>query len=191
MEMNVEHRIAASPQQVWEALNDVEILQAAIPGCESLEASEENAFQAKVTTKIGPVKAKFNFNVSLTDLNPPQSYTINAEGQGGAAGFANGSAEVTLQEDGTDTLLAYHAQAHVGGKLAQLGARLIDGTAKKLADDFFTNFSELVAGGEQPGLPEQKLEPQGTDLSAPGGVPLWVWVAIAGMAGLIIFQLIG
>ena len=196
MEMNVEHRIAASPQKVWEALNDVEILRAAIPGCESLEVSDENAFQAKVTTKIGPVKAKFNFNVTLTDLNPPHSYTINAEGQGGAAGFANGSAAVSLSEEGVDTLLAYHAQAHVGGKLAQLGARLIDGTAKKLANEFFTNFSELVAGSEQPDQelaeqesPEGKKRPHGKDLSAPGGVPLWVWVALVGMTGLIAFQL--
>jgi len=192
MEMKAEHRIAASPQEVWEALNDVDVLKAAIPGCESLDVSGENAFQAKVTTKIGPVKAKFNFNVSLTDLNPPHSYTINAEGQGGAAGFANGGAAVTLEEDGADTLLAYHAEAHVGGKLAQLGARLIDGTAKKLADEFFTNFSELVAGDGQPDQEssEEQVESQAQDLSAPGGVPLWIWVAIVGMAGLVVFQFI-
>jgi carbon monoxide dehydrogenase subunit G len=186
MEMNVEHRIAASPQRVWEALNDVDILRAAIPGCESLEADEENTLQAKVTTKIGPVKARFNFNVTLTDLNPPHSYTINADGQGGAAGFANGSAAVTLSEDGAETLLAYQAQAHVGGKLAQLGARLIDGTAKKLADEFFTNFSALVEDGESR---EQEAEAEVEKPVAPGSMPLWGWIAIAVAAGVVAWQL--
>jgi len=186
MEMNVEQRIPASRQRVWEGLNDVEILKAAIPGCESLEVSGENAFKAKVTSRIGPVKARFNFNISLADLDPPNGYTIKAEGQGGAAGFANGSAAVTLKDEGEETLLAYHAVAHVGGKLAQLGARLIDGTAKKLADEFFTSFSEIVAGGEQS---EQAAEQVEAGPWNPGGVPLWIWVALAGGAGLILFML--
>jgi carbon monoxide dehydrogenase subunit G len=188
MEMNVEHRIAASPQRVWEALNDVDVLRAAIPGCESLEADEDNSLQAKVTTRIGPVKARFNFHVTLTDLNPPHSYTINAEGQGGAAGFANGSAAVTLSAEGDDTVLAYHAQAHVGGKLAQLGARLIDGTAKKLADEFFTNFGALVEDGESQ---EPEAAAEAEKPTAQGGMPTWIWLAVAAAAGVIAWQLLG
>lgn len=145
MEMSLEHRIPATREQVWAALNDVATLKAAIPGCDELEATSPTSFKAKITTKVGPVKAKFKFDVTLTDIDAPNSYTINAEGQGGAAGFANGSAAVTLRTDGNDTILAYHAKANVGGKLAQLGGRLIDGTAKKLADEFFGKFSELAA----------------------------------------------
>lgn len=188
MEMNANHRIAASPQRVWEALNDVEILRAAIPGCESLEAGEGDTLQARITTRIGPVKARFTFNVSLTDLNPPNSYKIIADGQGGAAGFAKGSAAVTLSADGADTLLAYHAQAQVGGKLAQLGARLIDGTAKKLADEFFTNFSALVTDGESQ---EQEAATEQQATAVRRGVPLWVWLSIVAVAGLIGWQLLG
>ena len=193
MEMNVEHRIPASPQRVWEALNDVEILRAAIPGCEALESTEDNAFQAKVTTKIGPVKAKFNFNVSLTDLNPPHSYTISAEGQGGAAGFANGSAAVSLTENGAETLLAYHAQAHVGGKLAQLGARLIDGTARKLADEFFTNFCELVIAADDEQEQTVQHHPEAERKGPPSfaGLSIWVWLAMVGVAGLIALSVFG
>ena len=188
MEMNDEHRIPASPQRVWEALNDVDILRAAIPGCEGIEATEENAFLAKVTTRIGPVKAKFNFTVSLTDLNPPHSYTINAQGQGGAAGFANGSAAVTLTEDGSDTLLAYLVKAQVGGKLAQLGARLIDATANKLADEFFTNFCQQVCGDEQPQAATDSDSDGAADI---GRVSIWLWIAILGAAALIAYIFIG
>lgn len=188
MEMNVEHRIPATPQQVWKALNDTEVLRAAIPGCESLETRGENTFQAQVVTKVGPVKAKFSFNVILTDLDPPNSYTINAEGQGGAAGFANGSARVTLRPDGGETILAYHAQAHVGGKLAQLGARLIDGTARKLAGEFFTNFGNIVAGGagREPEAAAVHERP-----GAPRGIPRWAWAILLAGAALVVISLAG
>jgi len=148
MEMISEQRIPAPAEKVWAALNDTEILKQAMPGCESFDAIEENKFEAKITAKVGPVKAKFKFNVELSDINPPNGYTISGEGQGGVAGFAKGSARVDLTEDGSDTILAYNVQANVGGKLAQLGARLIDGTAKKMADEFFGNFNELLSGSD-------------------------------------------
>ncbi|MEQ8315495.1 MAG: carbon monoxide dehydrogenase subunit G [Gammaproteobacteria bacterium] len=146
MEMASEQRIPATRDSVWAALNNTEILQAAMPGCDSFEAVGENEFTAQVTTKVGPVKARFKFNVTLTDVDPPNGYTINGQGQGGAAGFAKGSAQVNLTEEGEDTILVYVVKANVGGKLAQLGSRLIDGTAKKMADEFFGNFIELVSG---------------------------------------------
>ena len=146
MEMISEQRIPASRDAVWAALNDTEILKQAMPGCESFDAIEENKFEAKLTAKVGPVKAKFKFQVELSEINAPNGYTILGEGQGGVAGFAKGSAKVDLTEDGDETILAYNVQASVGGKLAQLGARLIDGTAKKMADDFFGNFTDILSG---------------------------------------------
>ena len=146
MEMISEQRIPASRDAVWAALNDTEILKQAMPGCESFDAIEENKFEAKLTAKVGPVKAKFKFQVELSEINAPNGYTILGEGLGGVAGFAKGSAKVDLTEDGDETILAYNVQASVGGKLAQLGARLIDGTAKKMADDFFGNFTDILSG---------------------------------------------
>jgi carbon monoxide dehydrogenase subunit G len=148
MEMISEQLIEMSRDTVWAALNDTTILQQAMPGCESFDATGENTFEARLVTKIGPVKAKFKFDVELSDLDPPNGYTISGAGQGGAAGFAKGSASVSLTEQDGATLLAYNVQANVGGKLAQLGARLIDGVAKKMADEFFENFKEIVAAGE-------------------------------------------
>ena len=148
MEMISEQRIPASLDEVWTALNNTEILKQAMPGCESFDAVEENKFEAKITAKVGPVKAKFKFNVEMTDIDAPNGYTIMGEGQGGVAGFAKGSAKVDLTEDGSDTILAYNVQANVGGKLAQLGARLIDGAAKKMADEFFGNFNELLSDND-------------------------------------------
>jgi hypothetical protein len=145
MDLSGEYRIAAARQQVWDALNDPAVLQASIPGCDSLEVAGENAFAATVTAKVGPVKAKFKGQVTLSDIDPPNSYTISGEGKGGAAGFAKGGAKVALVEDGGETILRYEVNASVGGKLAQIGSRLIDGTAKKMADDFFASFSELAA----------------------------------------------
>lgn len=148
MEMISEQLIEMSRDTVWAALNDTTILQQAMPGCDSFDATSENTFEARLVTKIGPVKAKFKFDVELSDLDPPNGYTISGAGQGGAAGFAKGSASVSLTEQDGATLLAYNVQANVGGKLAQLGARLIDGVAKKMADEFFENFKKIVAAGE-------------------------------------------
>ena len=146
MDMTGQYRISAPREQVWAALNDPATLKASLPGCESLEKTSEREFAAVVVAKVGPVKAKFNGNVTLSNLNPPESYTISGEGKGGAAGFAKGGADVMLIEEGEVTVLTYTAKADVGGKLAQLGSRLIDGTARKMADEFFDNFSKQVAG---------------------------------------------
>jgi uncharacterized protein len=145
MDMTGEYRITAPREQVWAALNDPATLKASLPGCQSLEKVSEREFAATVVAKVGPVQAKFNGNVTLSNLNPPESYTISGEGKGGAAGFAKGGADVRLVEEGEITVLTYTARADVGGKLAQLGSRLIDGTAKKMADEFFDNFSKQVA----------------------------------------------
>ncbi|HEX6142912.1 MAG TPA: carbon monoxide dehydrogenase subunit G [Geminicoccaceae bacterium] len=151
MDMSGEYRIPAARQKVWEALNDPEVLRASIPGCQSLEKVSDDQFEARVTAKVGPVKSTFNGSVRLSDINPPESYTISGEGKGGAAGFAKGGADVRLREDGPDeTVLTYTARADVGGKLAQLGSRLIDGTAKKMADEFFSNFRDQVTGPPEP-----------------------------------------
>jgi hypothetical protein len=131
---------------VWEALNDPAVLQAAIPGCESVERVADDQFQAKVAVKLGPMSARFGGKVTLSNINPPQSYTISGEGQGGAMGFGKGGADVTLEAVGPqETILRYAAKAQVGGKMAQLGARLIDSTAKSMADQFFDRFAAQLA----------------------------------------------
>ena len=156
MEMQGEARIPAPKTVVWDALNDPEALKAAITGCEELTREGENAFAAKVRAKVGPVSARFSGKVELTDIDAPNSYRIQGEGTGGAAGFAKGGATVTLEEDGADaTVLKYDVSASVGGKLAQIGARLVDGAAKKMADEFFAKFAEIAA------------ERAGTDMTAP------------------------
>ena len=146
MQLNDEIRIEAPREQVYAALNDPEILRKSIPGCEEIEQVSETELIATVVTKIGPIKARFKGQVTLSDLNPPNSYTISGRGKGGSAGFAKGGAKIVLEEDGGATVMRYEVEIDVGGKLAQLGGRLIEGTAKKLADDFFTRFKEEVTG---------------------------------------------
>ena len=146
MDMTGEYRIAAARQKVWEALNDPTILQQCIPGCEEIQKVSDTEWTAKVTAKVGPVKARFGGKVTLSDLDPPNGYKITGEGTGGAAGFAKGGAVVKLADDADATKLSYVVQAQVGGKLAQIGSRLIDGTARKYAEDFFTRFAEVVGG---------------------------------------------
>jgi carbon monoxide dehydrogenase subunit G len=144
MDITGEYLIKAPRDAVWAALNDPEMLKGAIAGCEEL-VKEGDGFKATVVAKVGPVKAKFGGRVTLSDLNPPNSYTITGEGQGGAAGFAKGGAKVQLEDDPSGgTLLKYTASAQIGGKLAQIGSRLIDGTAKKMAGDFFSAFAASV-----------------------------------------------
>lgn len=140
MDMSGEYRIAAPRAQVWEALNDEAVLKACIPGCEEIERTSDTTLSAKVVQKIGPVKARFEGAIELQNINAPVGYTIVGEGQGGVAGFAKGKADVALAEDGAETILTYTAEAQVGGKLARLGSRLIDATAKKVAGQFFDNF---------------------------------------------------
>lgn len=161
MDMSDSRTIAAPREVVWAALNDPEVLRASIPGCESVEKTSDTEMQAKVTLKIGPVKASFKGNVTLSDIDPPNGYTITGEGTGGAAGHAKGSAVVRLEEEGENTILHYDVKAQVGGKIAQLGGRLIDATAKKLAGEFFQRFSDVVAPPpEEEGAP---LEIEGVD----------------------------
>jgi uncharacterized protein len=144
MEMHGEFRIAAPRQLVWERLNDPETLKACIPGCQSIEKVSDTEFTAKVVAKVGPVKATFSGKVTLSDLDPPAGYKITGEGTGGVAGFAKGGATVDLEEDGGETVLRYGAQGQVGGKLAQIGSRLVDATSRKMADEFFKNFAAAV-----------------------------------------------
>ena len=148
MEMTGEQLIAASQDSTWQALNDLDVLKACIPGCETIVPSGDNQFDVALTAKVGPVSAKFKGKLTLADLNPPHSYNLSFEGQGGVAGFAKGSAQVTLSPDDQATRLGYAVKANVGGKLAQIGSRLIDGAAKKLAEQFFSNFNKHVAGAE-------------------------------------------
>ncbi len=145
MDLTGEYIIEAPRQKVWEALNDPDVLRACIPGCETLEKKSDTEMAATVITKIGPVKAKFSGEVRLENINAPLSYTITGEGKGGIAGFAKGGADVVLDEVPEGTKLSYAVKAQIGGKLAQLGSRLIDSTVKKLADQFFQNFSDAVA----------------------------------------------
>jgi len=148
MTMTGEVQLAAPRQTVWEKLNDTEVLKATIPGCESLEKTSDTSFQAVAVTKIGPVKAKWKGKVNLTDLDPPNGYKIVGEGEGGVAGFAKGAADVRLSDKDGGTLLTYSVEAQIGGKLAQLGQRLINGAAKKRADEFFQKFAAAVAAGQ-------------------------------------------
>ena len=141
MVMNGEVQLAASRELVWDKLNDTEALKASIPGCETLEKLSDTEFQAVATNKVGPVKARFKGKVRLSDLDPPNGYRISGEGDGGVAGFAKGGATVALTEKDGGTLLTYNVEAQIGGKLAQLGQRLVNGAAKKLADQFFTKFA--------------------------------------------------
>jgi carbon monoxide dehydrogenase subunit G len=144
MTMNGEVQLAAPPQTVWEKLNDAATLKTCIPGCEQLDKTSDTEFQAIATVKIGPVKAKFKGKVTLSDLDPPNGYKISGQGDGGVAGFAKGGATVKLTPNDGGTLLAYAVEAQIGGKLAQLGQRLVNGAAKKVADDFFKDFAKAV-----------------------------------------------
>ena len=146
MRMTGEQRIAAPRARVWEALNDPEVLRQSIPGCQSLEKEADDRLRATVEVKIGPIGARFNGVVTLSDVDPPNGYTITGEGQGGTVGSAKGGAMVRLVDDSAGTLLTYEVDAQVGGRLAQLGGPIIDATAKRLAGQFFTRFGQIVAG---------------------------------------------
>jgi len=140
--------IPASQQATWEALNDPEVLKACVPGCESITLVNPNEYQVLMTARVGPVSAKFRGRLSLFDIKPPTSYSLAFEGQGGAAGFAKGAAQVQLSPQGEQTRLAYDVKANVGGKLAQIGSRLVDAAAKKVADEFFQNFTKRMSSAE-------------------------------------------
>lgn len=143
--MSGEQLIAASQQDTWAALNDPEVLKACVPGCESITLVNPNEYQVLMTARVGPVSAKFRGRLSLSDIKPPHSYALAFEGQGGAAGFAKGGAQVKLFPEKDQTKLVYDVKANVGGKLAQIGSRLVDAAAKKVADEFFNNFNKRVS----------------------------------------------
>jgi carbon monoxide dehydrogenase subunit G len=170
MEMSGEQLISAPRQKVWEALNNPEILKQCIPGCEEINKTSDTEMDAKVAAKVGPVKARFSGAVTLSEIDAPNGYRISGEGKGGAAGFAKGGATVKLSDADGGTLLKYDVDAQVGGKLAQIGARLIDSTAKKYANDFFTKFNEVVGSSdaEAPAAePESKTKPTSKPTSKP------------------------
>jgi len=192
MDMIGERRIAAPRAQVWAALNDTEMLKSAIPGCDSLVREGDTTLKATASVKIGPISAKFAGKVNLLDLDPPNGYRIEGEGQGGVAGFAKGGAVVTLVDDGAGTILKYEVKAQVGGKIAQLGARLIDATAKQMADAFFDRFGALVAPAVAEGAAPAALpEMPGLLPKEPFGIPLIGWVSTAAFIVLLVAMLIG
>lgn len=146
MDITGEFRIPAARDRVWQALNDPQVLKRCIPGCERIESESDTEMTAAMRAKIGPVKARFDSRICLTNLDPPRRYTITGEGKGGPAGFGKGAADVTLEAEGEQTVLRYEASLQVGGKLAQIGSRLVAGSARKIANDFFSKFSELMGG---------------------------------------------
>ena len=176
MEMTGEYRIPAPRQRVWEALNDPEILKQCIPGCEELEKKSDTEFEARVLAKVGPVKARFKGKVELSDIRAPESYVISGEGKGGPAGFARGSATVRLEEVDGATVLRYEARADVGGKLAQIGSRLVQGTAKKMADEFFGKFTEVVTAREAPEAVPVEAAPPAAEAAPEWYQKPWVWI---------------
>jgi carbon monoxide dehydrogenase subunit G len=178
MDLTGEYHINAPREAVWKALNDPEMLKQCIPGCEEIQKISDTEMTAKVTARVGPVKAGFTGKVTLSDLDPPNGYKISGEGQGGIAGFASGGADVRLKPDaaGTGTILNYSVQAAVGGKLAQIGSRLIEGTARQMADQFFSALANLV--GAAPSPPEVLAQPPAAAAAAsePAGLKPVVWV---------------
>jgi carbon monoxide dehydrogenase subunit G len=198
MEIKGEYKIAAPRDKVFAALNDPAVLQACIPGCESLEKTSDTEMKAKVRMRIGPVSASFSGKVTLSDIDPPNGYRISGEGQGGAAGFAKGGAVVALREDASDTVLTYNVDAQVGGKIAQVGARLIDGTAKKLADEFFGKFATMVGGpppaaavagvaSDTPPAPDTLAPPSPPPAAAQRGYRHWLVIGVGAAVLILIF----
>ena len=181
MKMNGEFRVPTDRETVWRALNDPDVLKECLPGCKEIEKTSDTEMTATLALKVGPVKATFAGGVTLSDLDPPNSYTLSGQGQGGAAGFASGEARVRLEEDGEGTVVHYDVDAKVGGKLAQIGSRLIDSTAKKLSKQFFDSLAEKLGGGEeadeaeaaapaagaQPAQPELPADPAPAAADAP------------------------
>ena len=181
MDILGEYRINASRQAVWEALNDPDVLRQCIPGCEQLTRDGDGPLNATINAKVGPVSARFKTVLTLQNINAPESYTLVGEGKGGAAGFGKGSADVTLAETGPVTVLSYSAKFSVGGKLAQVGSRLVQGAARKTADQFFLNFAEQLGG--------EAVTPEAAEGAAAGGATVpraasgpmgspWLWAAV-------------
>lgn len=193
MEMQGSRALAVTQQQAWEALNNPEVLKVSIPGCEKIEASGENQYTVVVAVKIGPLAAKFMGKITLTDVRPPESYTLSFDGQGGAAGFGKGQAQVKLVPQGTGCELNYEVRAQVGGKMAQMGQRLIDGVARSMADDFFKRFDAEM----------QRLYPEAYAAAAAAGqpaapapasrgfeVPVWARLGVAALIAALLWWML-
>lgn len=194
MEFTGEYKISAPRARVWQALNDPEALKACIPGCQSVDKISETEFTATVQARVGPVSAKFTGKVTLSDIDPPNGYTITGEGQGGVAGFGRGGAKVHLADDGTGgTILTYTAEAQVGGKLAQIGSRLIDGAARKIADEFFATFAAKLAAEAPAPAPEAPAAPTVVEAPKPAEAPLglgqsvWPLILVAAVLAVTLF----
>lgn len=181
MDMQASRQLAVTQQQAWDALNDPEVLKTCIPGCDKVEATGENQYAIGMALKIGPVSAKFSGKITLSDIFPPESYKLSFEGQGGPAGFGKGSAEVKLTANDEGCELAYTVHASVGGKVAQLGQRLIDGAAKSMAEDFFKRFDDEMQKQHPDAYAAKivmgEIETGATDSAQKAAVPAWVWVA--------------
>jgi uncharacterized protein len=199
MEMQGSRQLAITQQQAWDALNDPAVLKACIPGCDKVEPTGENQYSIGMALKIGPVSAKFTGKIALSDINPPQSYTISFEGQGGPAGFGKGSAKVNLTPNDRGNELAYSVQASVGGKIAQLGQRLIDGAAKSMAEDFFKRFDDAMqvrhpeayaAQAQADAAAGVVIAPAAQPSGGLLGLPTWVWIvgAVALIAALVFLR---
>ena len=189
MEMQGNRLLAITQQQAWDALNDPEVLKTCIAGCDKVERSGENQFTVGVAIKIGPVSAKFSGKIALADMVPPHSYTLSFEGQGGPAGFGKGSAKVQLTPTAAGTDLSYSVQASVGGKIAQLGQRLIDGVAKSMAEDFFKRFDQEMQR-QYPATDAPVMPVPQSGVSGGGfNLPTWVWLAGAVLLALVIWRL--
>ena len=187
MEMNGSRDVPASVDATWNALNDPEVLKACIAGCESIEKVSDNEYKVAMTARVGPVSAKFNGRIMLNDIVPPKSYTIKFEGQGGAAGFASGEAQVGLLPVGSGTRIDYKAKAQVGGKLAQIGSRLVDGAAAKVADDFFGRLVEHLGGGREAG--EQETLPTVPREAAVSALKSMRWRLVAAILIIVVMAI--
>ena len=196
MDMQGSRQLAITQQQAWDALNDPAVLKACIPGCDKVEPTGENQYAIGMSVKVGPVAAKFAGKISLSDIVPPKSYRINFEGQGGAAGFGKGNSAVTLTPNDAGCLLDYTVHASVGGKIAQLGQRLIDGVAKSMAEDFFKRFDDAMQAAHPAAYAAQAeatiAQPPAlasAKESASAGIPLWVWIGIAAVIAVAILAM--
>lgn len=188
MEITGRYDLPCSPEAAWTAINDTEVLKACLKGCEALERTSETEFAGKVATKIGPVSARFAGTMRQTEIDAPRSCKMEFEGQGGVAGFAKGSAVVTLEpQDAGGTVLSYVAQTQIGGKLAQMGARLVEGTAKAMADDFFGKFAQVLANAEE-SAPQNAAEREPLAIAEPAvrsGMRQWLVLAGFGLAAAV------
>lgn len=202
MQMQGSRQLPTSAQQAWDALNDPEILKQCIPGCQKFELEADNVYATAAAIKIGPVSAKFTGKVELSDIEPPKSYTLKFEAQGGVAGHGKGVSHVELVETADGVELRYTVESQVGGKLAQLGQRLIDGAAKSMADDFFKRFEKALAAqssattaqGADASAPSEQATPVAATHHAPDthqtkGVPRWIWLAVAAAVAVVVVAL--